>query len=129
MGSLCEECEACGSCPGSGGGVGSRTRRASGKPAMAREGLERLRVARETVADVLAEMSPKRSVAAVDAGQLFSGSPVRDRLEHAVKLHRVVEPRSAGVPARQRLGHLRVQMGDVVGRRSGQLGEPVVFGG
>ncbi|WP_232788819.1 recombinase family protein [Streptomyces odonnellii] len=30
---------------------------------------------------------------------------------------------------RQCLGHLRVQMGDVVGRRSGQLREPVVPGG
>lgn len=41
----------------------------SGKLEMAREGLERLRIARETVAEVLAEMSPETSVAAVDAGQ------------------------------------------------------------
>ncbi|MFJ5220800.1 hypothetical protein ACIP98_39815 [Streptomyces sp. NPDC088354] len=41
----------------------------SGKLEMAREGLERLRIARETVAEVLAEMGPERSVAAVDAGQ------------------------------------------------------------
>lgn len=41
----------------------------SGKLAMAREGLERLRIARETVAEVLAEMSPEKSVVAVDAGQ------------------------------------------------------------
>ena len=41
----------------------------SGKLEMAREGLERLRIARETVAEVLAEMSPETSVAVVDAGQ------------------------------------------------------------
>lgn len=41
----------------------------SGKLAMAREGLERLRIARETVAEVLAEMSPEKSVVTVDAGQ------------------------------------------------------------
>lgn len=41
----------------------------SAKLEMAREGLERLRIARETVAEVLAEMSPEQSAAAVDAGQ------------------------------------------------------------
>ncbi|MEU2619685.1 hypothetical protein ABZ642_16385 [Streptomyces sp. NPDC007157] len=40
----------------------------SGKLELAREGLERLRIARETVAEVLAEMSPEKSVAGVDAG-------------------------------------------------------------
>ncbi|MER6376219.1 hypothetical protein ABT255_49740 [Streptomyces mirabilis] len=45
----------------------------AGKLDLAQEGLERLRIARETVADVLAEMTPEKSAAAVDAGQPAAG--------------------------------------------------------
>ncbi|MFD5764056.1 hypothetical protein ACFWIZ_55440 [Streptomyces sp. NPDC127044] len=45
----------------------------AGKLELARESLERLRIARETVADVLAEMTPEKSAAAVDAGQPAAG--------------------------------------------------------
>ncbi|MEU0822653.1 hypothetical protein [Streptomyces mirabilis] len=38
----------------------------AGKLELARESLERLRIARETVADVLAEVTPEKSAAAVD---------------------------------------------------------------
>jgi hypothetical protein len=41
----------------------------AGKLELAREGLERLRIARETVAEVLAEMTPPMSAVVVDAGQ------------------------------------------------------------
>ncbi|MFD7836159.1 hypothetical protein [Streptomyces sp. NPDC059761] len=41
----------------------------SGKLQLAREGLERLRIARETVAEVLAEMMPEVPAVTVDAGQ------------------------------------------------------------
>jgi hypothetical protein len=51
----------------------------SGRLELAREGLERLRIARETVAEVLAEMSPKVPVAAVDAGK----APVGERVVSA----------------------------------------------
>ncbi|MFF4796023.1 hypothetical protein ACFY2M_41585 [Streptomyces sp. NPDC001276] len=47
----------------------------SGKLELAREGLERLRITRETVADVLAEMTPGKPMAAVDAGQPTAGEP------------------------------------------------------
>ncbi|MFG2258401.1 hypothetical protein [Streptomyces mirabilis] len=45
----------------------------AGKLELARESLERLRIARETVADVLAEITPEKSAAAVDAGQPAAG--------------------------------------------------------
>ncbi|MFF7601279.1 hypothetical protein [Streptomyces mirabilis] len=45
----------------------------AGKLELARESLERLRIARETVAEVLAEMTPEKSAAAVDAGQPAAG--------------------------------------------------------
>ena len=45
----------------------------AGKLELARESLERLRIARETVADVLAEMTSERSAAAVAAGQPAAG--------------------------------------------------------
>ncbi|MCX5315863.1 hypothetical protein [Streptomyces sp. NBC_00154] len=48
----------------------------SGRLELAREGLERLRIARETVAEVLAEMNPEVPVVAVDAGQSPAGEPV-----------------------------------------------------
>lgn len=41
----------------------------AGKLELARESLERLRIARETVAEVLAEMTPEKSAAAVDGGR------------------------------------------------------------
>ena len=41
----------------------------SGRLDLARAGLERLRIARETVAEVLAEMTPAMPAVAVDAGQ------------------------------------------------------------
>jgi hypothetical protein len=47
----------------------------SGKLELARGGLERLRITRETVAEVLAAMTPGRSVAAVDAGRPTAGEP------------------------------------------------------
>jgi hypothetical protein len=41
----------------------------SGRLDLARESLERLRIARETVAEVLAEMTPEKSAVGVDAGR------------------------------------------------------------
>jgi hypothetical protein len=41
----------------------------SGRLDLARAGLERLRIARETVAEVLGEMTPAMPAVAVDAGQ------------------------------------------------------------
>ncbi|MFF4139324.1 hypothetical protein ACFY1B_49955 [Streptomyces mirabilis] len=43
---------------------------------LAREALERLRIARETVAEVLAEMAPEGSAVAVDVGQPTAGERV-----------------------------------------------------
>ncbi|MFF4121180.1 hypothetical protein [Streptomyces sp. NPDC001714] len=48
----------------------------SGRLDLARESLERLRIARETVAEVLAEMTPEKSAVGVDAGRLAVGEPV-----------------------------------------------------
>lgn len=48
----------------------------SGKLELARESLERLRIARETVAEVLAEMIPHTSAVVVDAGHTPAGEPV-----------------------------------------------------
>ncbi|RPE27071.1 hypothetical protein EDD90_10745 [Streptomyces sp. Ag109_O5-1] len=45
----------------------------AGKLELARESLERLRIARETVAEVLGEMTPEKSAAAVDAGRPAAG--------------------------------------------------------
>ncbi|WBO61728.1 hypothetical protein [Streptomyces camelliae] len=41
----------------------------SGKLELARESLERLRIARETIAEVLAEMTPEKSAVAVDSAR------------------------------------------------------------
>jgi predicted nucleic acid-binding Zn-ribbon protein len=48
----------------------------SGKLELAREGLERLRIARETVAEVLAEMTPEKLAVAVDTDRPTSGELV-----------------------------------------------------
>jgi hypothetical protein len=48
----------------------------SGRLDLARESLERLQIARETVAEVLAEMTPERAAAVVDADQPTAGEPV-----------------------------------------------------
>ncbi|MFF1747204.1 hypothetical protein [Streptomyces mirabilis] len=48
----------------------------SGKLELAREALERLRIARETVAEVLAEMTPEGSAVAVGVGQPTAGERV-----------------------------------------------------
>ncbi|MFF8911680.1 hypothetical protein [Streptomyces olivaceoviridis] len=48
----------------------------SGRLGLARESLERLRIARETVAEVLAEMAPEEPAVAVDVGQPAAGAPV-----------------------------------------------------
>jgi hypothetical protein len=48
----------------------------SGKLELAREGLERLRITRETVAEVLAEMTPEKSAVAFDADRPTGGEPV-----------------------------------------------------
>jgi hypothetical protein len=45
----------------------------SGKLGLAREALERLRIARETVAEVLAEMTPGKPAAAVDTDRVTAG--------------------------------------------------------
>lgn len=47
----------------------------SGKLDLARESLERLRIARDTVAEVLAEMTPEKSAAAFDADRTTAGEP------------------------------------------------------
>jgi len=51
----------------------------SAKLALALEGLERLRIARETVAEVLAEMTPQMPAVTVDAG----GPPAGERVASA----------------------------------------------
>ncbi|MGW3982112.1 hypothetical protein [Streptomyces mirabilis] len=48
----------------------------SGRLSAAWEGLDRLRIARETVAEVLAEMTPQKPGVAVDAGRPTAGEPV-----------------------------------------------------
>ncbi|MGW5586408.1 hypothetical protein [Streptomyces sp. NPDC003857] len=48
----------------------------SGKLELARAGLERLRITRQTVAEVLVEMTPEKQAVAVDAGQSVEGGPV-----------------------------------------------------
>ncbi|MFF3920438.1 hypothetical protein ACFYZB_44980 [Streptomyces sp. NPDC001852] len=48
----------------------------SGKLELARESLQRLRIARETVAEVLAEMMPEKLAAAVDSGRPRAGDSV-----------------------------------------------------
>ncbi|MEY9871111.1 chromosome segregation ATPase [Streptacidiphilus sp. MAP12-33] len=48
----------------------------SGRLDLAREGLERLRIARETVAEVLAEMTPEMSATAVDDDLPTAGESV-----------------------------------------------------
>ena len=48
----------------------------SGRLGLARESLERLRIARETVAEVLAEMIPEKSAVPVDARQPTALAPV-----------------------------------------------------
>ena len=47
----------------------------SGKLELARESLERLRIARETVAEVLSEMAPENSAVGVDAEWPTGGEP------------------------------------------------------
>ncbi|MGW5464869.1 hypothetical protein [Streptomyces sp. NPDC003996] len=47
----------------------------AGKLELARESLERLRITRETVAEVLAGMAPEESAAAPDAGQPAASAP------------------------------------------------------
>ncbi|MER5436829.1 hypothetical protein [Streptomyces sp. NPDC002588] len=48
----------------------------SGKLELARESLERLRIARETIAEVLAEMTPEKSAVAVDSARPSAGDSV-----------------------------------------------------
>ncbi|MFJ1618251.1 hypothetical protein ACIODT_37320 [Streptomyces sp. NPDC088251] len=48
----------------------------SGRLSAPWEGLERLRIARETVTEVLAEMTPERPGVAVDTGRSIVGEPV-----------------------------------------------------
>lgn len=48
----------------------------SGQLDLAREGLERLRIARETVAEVLAEMTPEKAAVDVDVDLPTVGEPV-----------------------------------------------------
>ncbi|KOV58719.1 hypothetical protein [Streptomyces sp. MMG1121] len=48
----------------------------SGQLDLARESLERLRIARETVAEVLAEMTPEKAAVDVDADRPTGGEPV-----------------------------------------------------
>ncbi|MGI5142568.1 MULTISPECIES: hypothetical protein [unclassified Streptomyces] len=48
----------------------------SGKLESARAGLERLRITRETVAEVLAEMTPEKPAVAIDADRPTAGEPV-----------------------------------------------------
>ncbi|MGW1171235.1 hypothetical protein [Streptomyces sp. NPDC002550] len=48
----------------------------SGKLELARESLERLRIARETVAEVLAEMTPEKPSVAVDSARPSAGDSV-----------------------------------------------------
>lgn len=48
----------------------------SGKLAVARDGLERLRITRETVAEVLAEITPETAATAVEAGRSPEGGSV-----------------------------------------------------
>ncbi|WP_319693281.1 hypothetical protein [Streptomyces sp. ME19-01-6] len=48
----------------------------SGKLGLARESLERLRIARETVAEVLAEMTPEKAAMGGDARQPATSAPV-----------------------------------------------------
>ncbi|WP_371638817.1 hypothetical protein [Streptomyces virginiae] len=62
----------------------------SGRLEVAREGLERLRITRATVAEVLAEMDPQVSVAAAGAGQSPAG-------ERAVSAYAGAERQVIGV--------------------------------
>jgi hypothetical protein len=62
----------------------------SGRLSAAREGLERLRITRETVAEVLAEMPPEKPGIAVDAEELTAG-------ERAVSAYAGVERQVIGV--------------------------------
>ncbi|MGW4559253.1 hypothetical protein ACWEOV_37360 [Streptomyces sp. NPDC004365] len=48
----------------------------SGKLELARAGLERLRITRETVTEVLAEMTPEKPAVAIDAALSIVGGPV-----------------------------------------------------
>ncbi|WP_112471290.1 hypothetical protein [Streptomyces triticisoli] len=48
----------------------------SGKLELARERLERLRIARETVAEVLTEMTPEKPAVLVDSDRSTAGEPV-----------------------------------------------------
>ncbi|MGQ5652785.1 hypothetical protein [Streptomyces sp. EKR5.2] len=48
----------------------------SGKLELARAGLERLRITRETVTEVLAEMTPEKPAVAIDAARSIEGGPV-----------------------------------------------------
>jgi len=48
----------------------------SGKLALAQDGLERLRITRETVAEVLAEITPEAAATAVEAGTSPEGESV-----------------------------------------------------
>ncbi|MER5662713.1 hypothetical protein [Streptomyces mirabilis] len=54
----------------------------SGKLGLAREGLERLRIARGTVAEVLAEMTPEKPAVAVDGVARYSCNGQRGRFDH-----------------------------------------------
>ncbi|WP_051942547.1 hypothetical protein [Streptacidiphilus rugosus] len=67
MGSLFEELEACEAAARARvEGLEAELAELSGKLELARGSLERLRIARETVAEVLAEMTPEKSAAAFD---------------------------------------------------------------